>query len=327
MSIRVLGVCLLIAVLPALPVAGHPGSGLEVGPDGTVVFSDIFRRTIWRLAPDGTLSAAVTATWTHEFQFDAHGVLIFEREGDGDPAPQSLWRLTPDGQTHRLLPPTADRMLFGGTALAMDGDSAIFFAVVARGDENQWYAQVRRRELDDASGDRVTVYAGALAGVQANDGDRHRATFRMITDMRLHPDGSLWLLDRDRLRIISPDGLVSTRGPVLIDADPTDPPFRSGPSTTWNRLYGLAAARDGSAYVGYSAGRRVLRIAPSGEVDVAYRCEAGWSPVGVAVAANGGLVVSEVSDLGRKIRVVVPDSASAPSVLIEVGSDTHADPR
>lgn len=316
--LRTLTAILTIAV--AGTVAAHPGSGLEVDAEGRVYVSDIFRKTIWRIDADGDAAQFVPDSWSHEFHLDAAGGLVYENEHDGDPAPQSLNVISSGGERLQIIPPARDRLDFGGTAFLLRDDGSVLFTATVHGEDDAWYAVVRRRDAGDRTGASVRTVAGATAGDMYADGPADRATFRMLLDMRRDDDGNLWLLDRDRIRILTPKGEVRTHGPELIEADPEDPPFRSGQETTWNRLYGLALVGDGSAYVAYFAGRRVHRISREGERTTAHRCEDGWAPVGVAVGGDGALYVSEVSDRGQKLRIVVSRSGRT-RILVTLPDD------
>ena len=299
----------IASAIAALSALAHPGSGLEVDTVGRIYVSDVFRETIWRVHPDGRIEPFVTDAWTHEFHLLPDDTLVFEREHDGDPAPQSLSRVTPSGHLEQLLPPAAERSQFSGTGFAFAPPDRIYFGLTQRGANDRWYAVVRTRELErenqgSAQPPVAEVFAGATQGDLHRDGPSPSATFRMIVDMRLASDGSLWVLDYDRVRRISASGQVSTQGPPLIEPDPENPPHRGGPVTTWNRLYGLAVDPSGHAYAAYMAGRRVVRVAPDGHTDVVHQSGEGWSPVGVACGTHARLFVSELSDRGSRLRVL-----------------------
>ena len=310
-----------VAMLAIACVAiAHPGAGLEVDAEGTVYLSDIFRRTIWTIDAEGNATSFVPGSWSHEFYLDDEGDLVYENEHDGAPAPQSLNVVTPEGERRQVFPPAHDRMDFGGTAFHVEDDGSVLFTNTVRGEGNAWFAVVRKRDAGDRTGASARTVAGATAGAMYTDGPADRATFRMLLDMRRDEEGNTWLLDRDRVRVMTPEGEVRTHGPALIESDPKDPPFRSGPPTTWNRLYGLALDDDGNAYVAYFAGRRVHRISPEGEVSTAHECESGWAPVGAAMSPGGRLFVSEVSDRGQKLRVVMV-GPRGPEVLVTLPDD------
>jgi hypothetical protein len=302
-------VTLLSAVLAAFACVMHPGSGLEVAGDGTIYLADVGSETIWRISPGGDVSPLVTDSWTHELQLDGDGAIVYEREHTGaEQAPQSLRRIDADGNERVLIAPPPDRGRFGSNAFARLADGSIVFAHTVRGKDGQWRAVIRQRDAGDHDGSSVRTIAGALGTGLYTDGPGERATFRMIVNMRPLADGSVLLLDRDRVRRLEfrEDGqcIVSTIGPSLIDEDPDDPPFRGGPETTWNRLYGLATDNDGNVLVAYFAGRRVVRVELDGEVTTVHRSDDGWAPIGVAVGPGAVMHVSEISDLGSRLRVL-----------------------
>ncbi len=318
---------IILSVLRLFPlsVAPHPGSGLEVAADGAVYLADVGAETIWRIAPDGSISPAVHDSWTHELQLEPDGTLVYEREHTGyEQAPQSLRTLAPDGERRVLIPAPPVRERFGSNAFARMADGSVVFAHTVRGEDGRWRAIIRQRDADDHDGSRVRTIAGALGGELYQDGPGSESTFRMIVNMRPMPDGSVLLLDRDRVRKIAFDesGMctVTTQGPSLIEPKPKDPPFRSGPETTWNRLYGLAAEPDGSALVTYFAGRRVVRISPEGDVTNVYTSDRDWSPIGVAIGPKGSIHVSEISDRGGRLRVLVLEEAG-PRVLAAIPAE------
>lgn len=306
---------LILTVLRLLPLTltSHPGSGLEVSADGTIYVADVGSETIWRVAPDGSVSPLITNSWTHEMHLMADGTLVYEREHTGyEQAPQSLRTISPDGEREVLIQPPPDRGRFGSNAFCRGPDGVVTFSHTVRGDDGTWREVIRQRDADDHDGSRVRTVAGAMTGEFYLDGPAMEATFRRIMDMRLLANGTIVLLDRDRVRRMTPDGAgsytVTTQGPSLIDAKPADPPTRGGPETTWNRLYGLAVIEggdaDGNAIVAYNAGRRVVRIAPDGTLTTLHTSDSNWAPVGVAIGPKGRVHVSEIADRGGRIRVL-----------------------
>ncbi len=299
----------------------HPGSGLEVASDGTVYLADVARKTIWRISPEGEVAPAVTSSWTHEFHLTAGDTLVYEKEHLGyEQAPQSIWTLTADGQRTQVVAPPDDRSKFGSNAFARSESGEVFFAHRVRGEDGKWRSIIRQRAADDLDGSAVRTIAGSLEGPLYRDGPAHEATFRMILDMRLMDDGTLYLLDRDRLRMLAPDGTVSTLGPVLIDASPKNPPTRGGSESTWNRLYGLCVDSDGAAHVAYNAGRRVVCIDPDGSLKIVHTSDRGWAPLGVAFGPDGAMHISEASDRGSRLRVLRFEG-DKPSVLASIPAE------
>jgi hypothetical protein len=228
---------LFLAAALGVAVHAHPGSGIVVSEDGTVYFADVSRRTIWKCSPDGTLAPLLRDHWTHDLKLTRDGILYYEVEGpsNGSQAPCSLWRLNPKGEPERLIAFTHDRSSFAGEPFAVDGSGNIYFSHMVRHETDKWRALVRKRTPDGT----VTTLAGSLDGPLYRDGPSDKASFRIITAMTAVPGRSIYVLDRDRLRNISPDGEVRTIASGLIDDDPSDPPETRGPRATINRLYGV----------------------------------------------------------------------------------------
>ncbi len=286
-------VALVCAVAPAL---AHPGSGIGVREDGTVVFADVARETIWTVPPGGEPAALVRDRWTHDLKIAGDGSVYYEREEPGEGvAPTSFWRLGADGTHERLIAPTRDRREFAGSVFALDGEGNVYYPHSVRGADGGWRARLMRRTPEGV----VSEFSGMGEGALYTDGPAGVATIRIVTAMATGPDGSVYFTDRHHVRRVEtggPDsGKVTTIASGLIDEPPADPPERRGPSTTINRLYGLTVLDDGGVCVAYKAGRRVVRIDPDGATSTAHACERGWSPLGVAAHA-GDLYVLEVRD-------------------------------
>lgn len=309
---------LILTVLRLLPLTmpAHPGSGLEIAADGTIYVADVGSETIWQVAPDGSVSPLVTNSWTHEMHLMADGTLVYEREHTGyEQAPQSLRTISPEGEREVIIQPPPDRGRFGSNAFCRAPDGVVTFSHTVRGEDGKWREVIRQRDSDDHDGSRVRTVAGSTKGERYLDGPAMEATFHRIMDMRLLADGTIVLLDRDRVRRMTPTEngsyTVTTQGPTLIDAKPADPPTRGGPETTWNRLYGLAVDEKGNAIVAYNAGRRVMRITPDGTLSTLHTSGDDWAPVGVAIGPNGSVHISEISDRGGRIRVLRIENSEA----------------
>ena len=147
----------------------------------------------------------------------------------------------------------------------------------------------------------VTVLAGD--GVQGiADGPAARARFSEPFGVAAAPDGTIFVADAghaDRIRRIAVDGTVST----IAGAEPA---FRT-PS-------GLALATDGTLYVADTGSHTIRRIAPDGQVStLAGDGTPGYAdgpgpqarfngPIGIAVAADGRIVVADTYN--DRIRII-----------------------
>lgn len=295
---------------------GHPGSGIDVGPDGSIVFADVGRTTIWRLDPDGDLTPLVRDTWTHELTFTPEGdVLYFEREGDADgPAPTGLRRVRGDGEVETVFPLSHDRSDFTGEAFNVLPGVGIVFSDDVRGADGRWRQTLRVRPLDGAS----RWFSGSLVSDLYTDGAPVDASFRLCTDIVATPEGELLVLDRDRVRRVRADGSVETVVDGLLDARPRNPPHSGGPPTTNNRLYALDLAPDGAIFVSYHAGRRVMRALEGGRPETIFTSDRGWAPIGVACGSDAYYVL-EVRDDSLDLRVWRVGAGGERDVVCEVG--------
>ncbi|MFG0276066.1 MAG: hypothetical protein ACF8QF_13525 [Phycisphaerales bacterium] len=293
-----------VALLAAQSAAAHPGSGVDVGPDGAVYFADVFRETIWRVTPGHDPEALIRNTWTHELTLPPDGdLLFFEFEGDGvgGPAPTGLRRWSEDAGVETVFPANHDRSHFGGEAFALLEGVGVLFAAQARGPDG-WRQTLRARPIGGDARD----FSGALDGPLYRNGNADEATYRLITDMVLAPEsaegGGVYALDRDRVRHVRPDGSATTIVTGLLMDRPPNPPHPGGPSTTNNRLYSLDVDDAGAIYVAYHAGRLVWRAQPGEAPEVRFRSERGWAPIGVATDA-GALYILEHADDSQRLRL------------------------
>lgn len=306
-----LSCCLIAAAAPA-----HPGDGLEVAADGTVYFADVARETVWRVPLGEEPEPLVEDRWTHSLTLSADGTLYYEREEpEGAVPPCSFWRISPDGEHERIIDPAPTRRDFGGSPFAIDLERNVYYPYSERGEDGGWRARIMRRTPEGV----VSEFSGSGSGPLYADGPAGDATIRIITAMASTPDGSIVFADRDRVRQLETTGpeagRIRTLSGTLIDARPADPPDRRGPSTTVNRLYGLAVTDAGQVLVAYRAGRRVILVGLGGQASVAHRSEENWSPLGVA-ERDGTIYVLEVHDRSiERLRVLKLEDALPPRVI------------
>jgi hypothetical protein len=301
---RTPALALSLALAGASAAAAHPGSGVDVGPDGAVYFADVFRETIWRVKPGGAPEAVVRNSWTHELTLTPEGdLLYFEFEGDGagGPAPTGLRRWSEARGVETVFPVNHDRAHFGGEAFALLEGVGVVFASQARGDDG-WRQVLRARPIDGEARD----FSGSIDGPLFRDGDADQATYHLITDMVPAPATArgVYALDRDRVRHVLPDGSATTIVTGLLIDRPPNPPHAGGPPTTNNRLYSLDVDADGAIYIAYHAGRLVWRAMPGEAPEVWFRAEPGWAPIGVACDA-GALYILEHADDSQRLRLSV----------------------
>jgi sugar lactone lactonase YvrE len=160
----------------------------------------------------------------------------------------------------------------------------------------------------------VTTLAGTGSAGDAN-GPATSATFFFPSSVAVAADGSIIVADTDnhRIRRIATDGTVTTV------AGSNTSGFVDGPaaSAKFSAPYGVAVAADGSIVVADLGNHRIRRIATDGTVStVAGSGASGWQdgpaasaqfslPRGVAVAADGSIIVADTSN--HRIRRIATD--------------------
>ncbi len=94
--------------------------------------------------------------------------------------------------------------------------------------------------------------------------------------MAFGPDGSLYLTDGSSIRKVTMDETVTTlvRKVMLENA--------SGNSAGGSSLFGIAVDAQGNAFVADYGNRRILKVAPDGQMTTLVRAEESWFPTGVA---------------------------------------------
>lgn len=159
----------------------------------------------------------------------------------------------------------------------------------------------------------ISDFAGAGVAGDA-DGAGATATFNQPFGLASGPLGDLYVTDfiGSRIRKIAPDGTVST----LAGSGVRGFADGSAGSAQFAYPYGIAVDRDGNVYVGDDGNRRVRKISPagavstlagtgaSGSVDGDQASATFRSTAGLAVAADGSVLVSE--NLGHRIRKITP---------------------
>lgn len=239
--------------------SGEEGWGIVVDPKGAVAFTDVTEGAVWRLRPGGKPEKIALDKHTRSLVLggDAH---LYGTE----PAPEAaVWRVDPDGSLSYLVPPSTN-LPMDLQAFAMDGQGAIYST-----SEGSGTVLLQKR----GPGGRVETLAGGGRGHA--DGRGSAARFTGIDGMAWGPGGLLYVTDGPYVRTVAPDGTVKTvgKGPL------TEPAWEED-------LLGLAVAPDGTVYAADYGGRRLLRVAPSGEARTLHQGGRYWAPTGVAVAGE-----------------------------------------
>lgn len=282
----VLVLCLLSALAPA-----HPGWGIVRDARGDLFFTDL--KQVWRLSAEGALSVVVPHVHTHELVIDTQGNLYGEDltyEGARKEWHNRYWKRTPAGELTTVVP---DGEVARGFSLLQDA-AGNMYAI-----EQNNHTRTRTLLLKRSPGGETQELAGGAFGIK--DGKGSAAQFSSVGGLDVLPDGTIYLVDGNTLRKVSPAGEVTTLARDL------DQPRRllQGTAGKANAFFGVRYDGKGSVYVTDYDNRRVLKFSADGKQRVvAYESGLGWAPTGVWVAGDGLYLLEWRHPFGDSIRVV-----------------------
>lgn len=270
--------------------------GIAVDANGVVYVADTYNQRIRTVQPDGTVSTLA-----------------------GNPALAANGLATPgflDG-------PAATALFSYPWALDVDARGGVY--VADRGNDRIRYISPQKQ---------VTTVAGSTSGFEDNvPGDQ--AKFREPTDVRVAPDGRVWITDGGNhlLRYLDTNGNVGTlAGHPRIDVQSGLPMggFRDGaePVVQFNFPLSVDLAPDGSLYVVDGENWRIRRVDSTGGATTIAGGDFGglkdgpgteawfFYPSGIATDAAGAAYVAD-SENGV-IRRIDPDAAHTTSTFAGV---------
>ena len=309
----------------AAPAAAQTSWGMGVMRNGTIVFCDRLRNTVWQVDAAGQRTAALNGMNCYGVATGLDGQVV------GESTPLDLvmsgktvgvWRLGTSGQREWLQPPAW---------LARDAQSRSYIWMgIGAGSPT---SEIVRLE---GPGITVTVAGGARG---KKDGVGAAAAFNNVTGIAAAPDGSVLVIDDGSIRRIDSAGSVVTEAVNVV----TDSHFGiTDAPGLWAREIGIAADHNSQAVVVDPAAGRVVHVdrgghavtmwAPSGWSQRMTGGRWGWRPSGVAMLGRTYYVVDEwlgpaiIADLIGSPRVTQVDEqgrvtriASVPGWTARIG--------
>ncbi len=167
----------------------------------------------------------------------------------------------------------------------------------------------------------VSLFAGSEYGYR--DGPAREAQFRSPSDVAIGPDGTYYVADTEnnRIRCITPDGLVSTLAGSLYDYGDG-----RGAGARFRRPEAVTVDGDGICYVADTGNHTIRRITPDGHVTtlagsplggdrdgVGTEARLRW-PTGLAMGPDGDLWVADHGN--GTLRRIERDGATTTSLRL-----------
>lgn len=334
---RAIGGALAIALMSAAPAVAQTTWGAAVTRNGSIVFCDRLRATVWQVDSAGNRTAAMEGVTCHAVATGLDGEVLGEATPVGEAMPTDgttplgvgVWRLNPAGQREWLQPPTLSPV--PRVWIARDRESRSFLWTGVGAGSN--VSSIIRQDL---TGLRLDI-AGAARG--RKDGAGTEAAFNNVTGIAATPDGSLLVIDDGNIRRVSANGRVTTEALGVVTDSHAG--FVNAPGL-WAREIGIAADQQSEAVVVDPAAGRIVHVdrrglattvwAPSGFSQRVTGGRWGWRPFGVAVLGHTYYVVDEfvgpalVADIVGSPRVMQIDDqghvtrvASVPGWTVRIG--------
>lgn len=303
-----------LAALTAIPSSAFAQTswGLGVARDGSLIFCDNARSTVWRVAPSGERSAVMEGVHCRAVATGLDGEVY------GEVTPLDLastrgvgvWRLDAAFGREWLQPPTMAPE--PGIWIARDAESAAYaWAGSAIGGPDS--AIIRR--------DRFDVMQ-TIAGNERGHADGIEPRFDNVIGLAAAPDGTVLVLDSGDLRRIHPGGITTTEARSVATNRTTGLLRISG---LFGREAGVASDLQSEAVVVDAeanrivhvsrTGRQVIMWSPASWISRATNGRWGWRAAGVAMRGRTFFVLDEwigpalVADLVGSPRVTQIDDA------------------
>jgi YD repeat-containing protein len=168
--------------------------------------------------------------------------------------------------------------------------------------------ETQRAWLNNTGSFSASVIAGTTAGYAGDGGPADQAKFNQLFDVKVAPDGSVYVLDlaNQRVRRIGTDGIINTiagTGVAGFNGDniPATQAKLFGP-------WGIAVGPDGSVYIAEIGSNRIRKVDPNGIITTVagngqvegYAGDGGpaikarlGQPVGLAVGPDGSLYIGD----------------------------------
>ncbi len=235
--------------------------GLTLDNNGNLYTVDVIDPRVRKISPEGFVTR-FAGTGIEGFADGRAEVAQFGEEASGITSDNqgNIYVSDLDNSRIRKISATGDVTTVAGNGIAgyVDGkaDVAQFSSptgIVIDKQGNLFVADLNRVRKIATSGVVSTFAGGDSSGYR--DGQQREALFSIISDMVIDKDGNIYLSDGNRIRKITPQGIVSTIAgstPGYQDGDASSAKFFSP--------IGLAIDKQGNIYVADLSNHRIRKI-------------------------------------------------------------------
>lgn len=283
---RSLGFLVFFALISGSALA-HPGNGIVVLPNGSVITGDAVRNGIWKFTPGRVPEKIVSSFHCHWVVAGQDGKVYAETVAERN----GTWT-----STHF-------RLNLAGGAPTKLGQSV-------SGDASRFTV--------DSSGARIFHQGGKFLRVSATGSSPFRGGGTLVTGeqpvgsiaaLAWGPQDNLYFAEETKVRAIDPSGKIRTVITLKGRASSTLMGSRSG----GRRIWGMDVSPSGDIYIADASIGQVLRIR-DGRETVVTRDKDGWTATGVAVSGSNVYVLETKlvgnRSLGPRVRRVNPDGTA-----------------
>ena len=258
---------LTILVAASFAAIAHPGSGIVVDLQGNLFFQDGLARTIWKIDPQGQVTAHYDKLGGHWMALDGQDKFARAKSSLVEWLAPSL--VVADGGAPITI--NTDGNLYYGLGLSSTGQVSVGMMRIFPDGRQEPFALGFAKRIENLG----------------------------ITGLTSGPDATLYVACLTDVWKVKTDGTFSALATsiVLKDCDADAP-------TSF--LRGLGVDSRATVYAAATGCRAIVKITASGQVETVLKAERPWSPTGVAVSKDEVYVLEYTNANGAAVEGWLP---------------------
>ena len=293
----------------------YNAQGVTVDPWGNIYIAEASGNLIRKITPDGTVSTMAGTGYTGSANGTGTAASFFYPQAIASDVAGNLFVADAGNNLIRKITPEGVVSTFAGSGLGITGDATGTAASFNRPQGiaidfagNLYVAEsshVIRKITPEAV---VTTFAGSVVGFA--DGTGTAAKFNYPTGIVADHDGNVFVSDTYNkvIRKITPEGVVTTYAGTAVDGHTNGAAL----SSSFTGPAGLAIDGDDNIYVSENAQLRMISKAGIvstvagvsnryGSTDGAGAEATFYQPAGIAIDADGNLIVADVTRIRKAV--------------------------